>query len=203
LFQGTELWSYTLVDPDNRRPVDFALRQRLLAELQQRWGDVFGEHPHRQESNGNSTNGVGSSAAAENVPFLAELIEQRQDGRIKLFVTWRGLAVRREHWQTFIHGDYIPLRVAGAYAQHVVAVARHYQEQFVVAVVPRLTVGICGFGGPPPLADIWQDTVIELPAPLHGARLKNIITNDSVAGSAEGLLAGEVLRHFPVAILVS
>ena len=33
LYQGTEVWDLSLVDPDNRRPVDFALRQRLLAEV--------------------------------------------------------------------------------------------------------------------------------------------------------------------------
>jgi (1->4)-alpha-D-glucan 1-alpha-D-glucosylmutase len=32
-YQGTELWDLSLVDPDNRRPVDYALRRRLLSEL--------------------------------------------------------------------------------------------------------------------------------------------------------------------------
>jgi len=34
LYQGTELWDLTLVDPDNRRPVDFDLRRKLLAQLE-------------------------------------------------------------------------------------------------------------------------------------------------------------------------
>jgi len=33
VYQGTELWDYSLVDPDNRRPVDYALRRELLARL--------------------------------------------------------------------------------------------------------------------------------------------------------------------------
>jgi len=33
IYQGTELWDFSLVDPDNRRAVDYALRRRLLKEL--------------------------------------------------------------------------------------------------------------------------------------------------------------------------
>jgi (1->4)-alpha-D-glucan 1-alpha-D-glucosylmutase len=33
VYQGTELWDLSLVDPDNRRPVDYALRRKLLASL--------------------------------------------------------------------------------------------------------------------------------------------------------------------------
>lgn len=37
VYQGTELWDYSLVDPDNRRPVDFALRRALLARIDDGW----------------------------------------------------------------------------------------------------------------------------------------------------------------------
>jgi (1->4)-alpha-D-glucan 1-alpha-D-glucosylmutase len=206
LYQGTELWTYTLVDPDNRRAVDFALRQRLLAELQRRWGELT---TSQRGPAGALTNGAASSETDDNSsntpPFLKELVAQRRDGRIKLFVTWRGLALRREHWQTLIHGDYIPLEVTGPFAQHLVAVARHYQGRFIVAAAPRLTVGIGGFGGPPPLADAWQETALDLPSPLRGRKLHNVFTNSQLVASAgqPGLRAADLLRHFPVAILAS
>ncbi|MGY1739398.1 MULTISPECIES: malto-oligosyltrehalose synthase [unclassified Blastococcus] len=37
VYQGTELWDHSLVDPDNRRPVDYDLRRRLLARLDEGW----------------------------------------------------------------------------------------------------------------------------------------------------------------------
>ncbi|MGY1844924.1 malto-oligosyltrehalose synthase [Modestobacter sp. SYSU DS0875] len=37
VYQGTELWDFSLVDPDNRRPVDYGLRRRLLARLDEGW----------------------------------------------------------------------------------------------------------------------------------------------------------------------
>jgi (1->4)-alpha-D-glucan 1-alpha-D-glucosylmutase len=37
VYQGTELWDFSLVDPDNRRPVDYALRRSLLARLDEGW----------------------------------------------------------------------------------------------------------------------------------------------------------------------
>jgi (1->4)-alpha-D-glucan 1-alpha-D-glucosylmutase len=37
VYQGTELWDFSLVDPDNRRPVDFTARRELLARLDAGW----------------------------------------------------------------------------------------------------------------------------------------------------------------------
>src|SRR5437899_11275870 len=72
IYQGTEIWDLSLVDPDNRRPVDYALRQRLLTELD-----------HRAE--------------AGNLPALcAELLNSYQDGRIKMGTTLQALRLRRD-----------------------------------------------------------------------------------------------------------
>jgi len=193
-YQGTELWNYTLVDPDNRGPVDFALRQRLLNSLQRGWAEAH-EAGERAAATG---------AATPMRAYLAELLDQRQDGRLKLLVTWRGLALRRDHWQVLLHGDYIPLEASGPQSPHVVALARQYEGRFVLAVVPRLTVGLTGFGGPPPLAEVWQDTTIPLPAPLRGATLENALTGQrvQVPPHEQGLTLARALEDLPVAILL-
>ncbi len=220
-FQGTELWSYALVDPDNRRPVDFALRRQLLEDLKRRWAaarpadetngapaaTVTGQaaEAHRDEAHRDEAHRDLVQAAETAETFISNLVEDRRDGRIKLFVTWRGLELRRKHQQVFLHGDYIPLEAGGSHAQHVVALARQYEQETILAVVPRLTVGLAGFGGPPPLADVWQDTAIQLPAPLVGRSLQNILTGEriTVPPGEPSLRLADALRHFPVALFLA
>ena len=98
-YQGTELWDDSLVDPDNRRPVDFSTRQALLAGLHQR-------------------------AAEGLVPLVQELLAQWWDGRIKLYMTYQALQCRRTHRALCRDGDYLPLASIGPRRDHVVAFAR-------------------------------------------------------------------------------
>ena len=100
LYQGNEILDFSLVDPDNRRPVDYELRRGLLDSLQ-------------------SARRGGSAADR-----LRTLFETPQDGRAKLWVIWRVLELRRKHADLFKRGDYHPLTVNGARANHVVAYAR-------------------------------------------------------------------------------
>jgi (1->4)-alpha-D-glucan 1-alpha-D-glucosylmutase len=81
-YQGTELWAQTLVDPDNRRPVDFALRARMLAELRDRPQDDT---------------------------LCRDLLASYGDGRIKLHVVHRLLSLRRSEPSLFLRGGYSPL----------------------------------------------------------------------------------------------
>jgi (1->4)-alpha-D-glucan 1-alpha-D-glucosylmutase len=95
LYQGTELWDLSLVDPDNRRPVDFALRRRLLNELAQ---------------------------AGE---LAAEVAWARRDeGLPKLLVVSRTLQLRAERPELFTGGSYEPLSLEGSRAHHAVAFCR-------------------------------------------------------------------------------
>jgi (1->4)-alpha-D-glucan 1-alpha-D-glucosylmutase len=102
IYQGTELWCFTLVDPDNRRPVDYAHRRRLLQELETRFG------------------GPQEKLAQRARDLLATL----EDGRTKLYVLWRALHTRREFPSVFSQGDYRALSVHGRWAEHVCAFAR-------------------------------------------------------------------------------
>ena len=81
LYQGNELVDLSLVDPDNRRPVDYAPRAELLDDLR-----------------GLDPTDLGRVAQA--------LAGAPQDGRAKLLVTWRLLELRRRRLELLREGDY-------------------------------------------------------------------------------------------------
>jgi (1->4)-alpha-D-glucan 1-alpha-D-glucosylmutase len=178
-YQGTELWSLTLVDPDNRRPVDFAAPRKLLGYLQVR------------ALNMNSP---------PDPAVISELLDQRRDGRIKLFVTARGLAARRRWPELFAEGEYLPLEVTGQHAERVVALTRQAGSHVAIAVVPRFTVGLAGFGGQPPVGSLWADTALKIPAGLAAATLVDAFTGAPLKIAEETVPLAELLARFPVAL---
>ena len=115
-YQGTELWDFSLVDPDNRRPVDFALRREYLAEVE----------------------GVLALTADDRTRRIATLLEQWRDGRIKMLLMIAGLHLRRERPDLFLSGEYVPLSAEITVNADVVAFARTYGDNAVIVVVPRL-----------------------------------------------------------------
>src|SRR4029453_5081995 len=119
-YQGTEIWDFSLVDPDNRRPVDYGRRQSLL----------------------DRTRGVldaTESGQPRSVQALDELVRSRADGRIKLYVTAGALRARRADPDPYLRGDYIALPVTGTRAAHVFAFSRALDGRALVTIVPRLT----------------------------------------------------------------
>jgi (1->4)-alpha-D-glucan 1-alpha-D-glucosylmutase len=116
-YQGTELWQFSMVDPDNRRPVDYKLRAAMLEELRRR-------------------------EAEDRIALVRELAAAPERDEMKLFVTYRALAFRSGHRDLFGRGDYLPIEVRGACARHVVAFARRFEGQWALAVAPRFTVGL-------------------------------------------------------------
>jgi (1->4)-alpha-D-glucan 1-alpha-D-glucosylmutase len=100
-YQGTERWDFSLVDPDNRRPVDFDAPARDIASNEE-WSSLAAHWP---------------------------------DGRIKLILTRRLLALRHAHAELFRSGKYEPLTVTGAQGNHVIAFARtRGRERLLVAI---------------------------------------------------------------------
>jgi len=159
LYQGSELIELSLVDPDNRRPVDYAARQERLDELQAMAGDTPG--------------------LAARVRALAA---SPHDGRAKLWFIWRLLSLRREHAELFRDGGYEGLAVEGALQRHVVAFARRHGDEMLVVVAGRLFVGLSpgGFAEPSlPQAQTWSDTSVRLPDELAGAQLQNLLTGET------------------------
>jgi (1->4)-alpha-D-glucan 1-alpha-D-glucosylmutase len=120
-----------------------------------------------------------------------ELLKHWTDGRLKLYVTWKLLNFRREHSNLFLHGEYIPLRVAGSRADHVIAFARRLHSDWCVIAVPRLLAKL-GRG-----KRLWQDTSIEMPleTPSHWV---NILTMEKVSTRSS---VSEVFATLPFAVL--
>ncbi|HVX10526.1 MAG TPA: malto-oligosyltrehalose synthase [Pirellulales bacterium] len=173
-YQGSELWDFSLVDPDNRRPVDFELRRQLLADL--------------------------TSQSKTDLSGLAgSLLQDWRDGRIKLYVTSRVLNFRRQHADLFRGGDYLALEATGPAAEHVCAFARVLGEQAIVAVVPRLVLSLQSAGRPIWNADIWGDTSVTLPD--SAGTWRNLLTGETPASAAGGVRLASLLGAFPIALL--
>lgn len=179
-YQGSELWDLSLVDPDNRRPVDFAHRRQLLDSLL----------PLAERI------GAGRTAGQE----VADLLRHWEDGRIKIFVLMCGLRFRRDHPALMAGGTYRPLESDGPAADHLVVFARHHDSETLLAVVPRLIAPLVAEDRPLPLGDAWASTRIVLPEELAGRRYAHVLTGETVeAGST--LAAAAVFRTSPAALL--
>lgn len=187
-YQGAELWDLNLVDPDNRRPVDFVHRQRLLEDLAP-FLPVFGK-------------GRGGPVAV-----LGELLENWMDGRIKLFVTACGLRLRRRYPELFLKGQYLPLRVCGDLSRHVVAAARSWEGRWMAVVVPRLISRVTLSDQFLPLGpETWRDTAVSLPSDLSGAQAWSLLTGEIAQprmGNQGSLFPlADLFRDCPVALLL-
>jgi (1->4)-alpha-D-glucan 1-alpha-D-glucosylmutase len=184
LYQGTELWDFSLVDPDNRRPVDYGQRQAFLQDLKTRV----------------------EKSPRDLIPLVQELLEQSQDGRIKLYLIFRTLNFRRAHPRLFAEGSYLPLEAQGEKSEHVCAFARLLDKEGIIVVVPRLVVGLTGGKEEPPIGEeIWGDTRLALPQEWMGHRVRNLFTGEEWStgkkGEDPGIPLSQVFRTFPVALL--
>ncbi|MBX5483052.1 MAG: malto-oligosyltrehalose synthase [Myxococcaceae bacterium] len=177
-YQGCELWDLSLVDPDNRRPVDFGARARALSELERR-------------------------AKRDRAALCRDLRARIGDGHIKLYVIAEALRLRKAREAVFRHGGYVPLDVEGPAWQHVVAWARHHEGRFVIAVVPRLVVPLVE--APEGMAGVLRGTTVQIPRELENIQLREVFSGRTFAPRTgevgPSLDAGEVLDLFPVALL--
>ncbi len=181
-YQGTEIWDYSLVDPDNRRPVDYGIRIQMLEELKSRESEL------------------GPLRLAE------ELTTNKGNGMIKLFLIYKALNYRKAHKELFEIGEYIPLESMGEKANNLCVFARKIGNTRAIVVVPRfLTKLITGSNGLPLGKETWKDTVIIIPFADVGARYRNIFTEEIVSivshKGAIVLFLSELFSHFPVALL--
>ncbi len=184
IYQGNEMWAFNLVDPDNRRPVNYDVLRKLL-QLVRSCG----------------------RAAHEQVQSVRELLEQMDDGRIKLYLIWKTLEFRNRHVELFRDGEYLPLDTVGEHEQHVIAFARKYGNDSVVVAAPRLAAKLMnGEVRLPRGCDLWGDTRIQLVCKLP-MTFHNVFTGESIQAkehqSAPVLAAYDLFGHFPVALLTS
>ncbi len=155
-YQGNELWDLSLVDPDNRRPVDFDQRKRLLQEL------------------------IGNTKGGSDL--VQELMTSWTDGRIKLYLTWTGLQLRKQNPGLLLHGEYIPVFARGPQEDCVVAFARRFEDRTLLFAVSRFFRHLAGPGQLPTSA-VWHDTRLQLPPELP-RQWQNILTNEPAEGDS-------------------
>ena len=181
-YQGNELWDFSLVDPDNRRPVDYRLRSDQLDEL------------------------LRKETAAGLLETAREVVATRDDGRIKMHLTRKTLNFRRENLELFETGRYLPLTVEGTCHEHVCAFERSVNDSSFLVVVPlfcsRLTQDSSGL----PLGrEVWRDTRIIQPFDSATSRYRNIFTGEELdLDQQDGQLSiaiKDILSVFPAALL--
>ena len=173
---------FSLVNRDNRRPVDFSLRRGALDDLVRR--------------------------EAEHGPLetARHLLACRRDGRIKLHLIRKALAFRRDNRALFESGRYQPLTVEGCLQEHVCAFLRCTNGASALVVVPRFCSRLIGDGGGLPLGmELWRDTRVMLPREAAASSYRNVVTAE-VLRPAQGeqglsLALGDILASYPVALL--
>ncbi|MEZ4599235.1 MAG: malto-oligosyltrehalose synthase [Syntrophotaleaceae bacterium] len=174
-YQGTELWDFSLVDPDNRRPVDFPYRKKLLKKM-------------REKENSDLPG------------LISGLLTDPSSGAIKMYLVHRALQQRSQRPEIFNQGEYHPLLVQGKHHHRVIAFARTLNSRRVVTVVPRLLTGLVEEGQWPMGEDIWEDTGLDLEE--RDQVWHNVLTGEALTNREHWRL-GHLLNNFPVALLVN
>jgi (1->4)-alpha-D-glucan 1-alpha-D-glucosylmutase len=176
-YQGTDMWDLSLVDPDNRRPVDYKLRSEALKAM-------------TAEAD---TKGLGAVAAST--------LEELEGGRAKLWAMHRTLAARNEHLPAFELGTYTPLTPSPPeQEEHVFAYLR---GDDVVVILPRFSYTLASEKSAEGLAlgSTWSGITVALPEGAAG-EWTNIFTGEKVLAQDSSLALDQVFASFPVAVLV-
>jgi (1->4)-alpha-D-glucan 1-alpha-D-glucosylmutase len=176
-YQGHAAIELSLMDPDNRRPVDRPRRRELL---------------QRAEA---------SLARPDRGADWRELLSRAADGEAKFRLTWAALQLRRARAVMLRDAEYLPLAVQGERAAHAVAFARRQDGRWIVVVATRLYASLGLAVGEAPVGAVWGDTTLQLPADAAGLALTESLCGIEHTVTAQGLPLAQLLRDFPVALL--
>lgn len=181
LYQGCERWCFSLVDPDNRRPVDFSALAEGLGELHAQWAEGKGQH----------------------VELVRQLWAAREDGRIKQYITWRSLSLRASQPRLFLDGEYVPVEGAGPRSTNAVAFARRRGTQQAIVVAPRLVANL--LEEQETGADPWEGTYLVLPGgsggPAWRCAFTGVIHRTEYLRKSAILSLSSLFRELPLALL--
>ena len=179
IYQGNELFDFSLVDPDNRRPVDYELRKKMFHRIRQ-------------------------SARTMDSMLLSEIMQNPVGGELKMHLISKTLCFRKQTPELFENADYVPLRVEGASSKHVIAFARRLEQRSMLVIVPRLIATLLDERQIPPIGKhVWGDTSLQLPCSCS-KNYRNIFTEERTEVSpSEPISISDLVRSFPVAVCVS
>jgi (1->4)-alpha-D-glucan 1-alpha-D-glucosylmutase len=181
-YQGTEIWDYSLVDPDNRRPVAYDIREKMFEEIK------------RRESG---------------VPLLrlaSDLTLNKESGMIKLYLIYKALNYRKENRELFEKGEYVALEVMGEKAHNVCAFARRLAEKSIIVVVPRYLTRLIPQQDSLPFGEeVWGDSFVVVSYEEEGVKYRNVFTGEIVMTKKyhEAIIfsLSEIFTNFPVALM--
>lgn len=175
-YQGSELWEFNLVDPDNRRPVDYSNRRNLLSMLKQKSKEDAGA-------------------------LVTHLMETPEDGRIKLYFTSQILNFRLQNILLFQQGNYVPIEVKGEKAKNVIAFSRAHDQKQIIVAVGRFYTQLANIETIDPIAEIWGNTTLALPSHLEG-NYRDVLsgTTLSIAQNQEVSLK-QIFSKLPIILL--
>ncbi|WP_374166585.1 malto-oligosyltrehalose synthase [Arcticibacter sp. MXS-1] len=173
VYQGCELWDLSMVDPDNRRAVDYKLRTKLLEEV---------ENSEHQQG------------------FTSWLWEKRYEGHPKLWLTQLLLKERRANYEVFAKGEYIPLKVKGKYKDNIFAFARRHQQSLYVTMVPLHVARMLGKEDLEIAGIDWKNTRVILPQ-LASQDWTHLLRKGVTGTSNEEILINDVFGDLPFAVI--
>ncbi len=185
IYQGCELWDFNLVDPDNRRPVDYEHRSRRLHQIRD---DLASGQPRAE--------------------VARRLFANPEDGAIKLYLIWTVLNHRKADQALYMQGAYRSLDVQGDLRGNVIALLRRREGRTMIAVAPRLVAGLMGDDATrAPLGrDVWHETQCVLPDLAAASRWCNLLTDQTIdvktVSDQRVLDLDEIFQDVPVALLV-
>ncbi|MGB6974650.1 MAG: hypothetical protein WBD67_08215 [Terracidiphilus sp.] len=182
-YQGTEFWDFNLVDPDNRRAVDFAARAAFLKEIRPLLED--------------------SLPIDERKEALQALVQDWPSGELKFFCTAAALNLRRRCKDLFLFGEYTPLEIHGGQSSHLVALGRQLDQDAVIAIAPRVSSKLSAQAHGLPLGpECWHDTTVALASSFQHRPYRDLFTGE-VFAAKEQIAAGTALSILPVSLLVA
>jgi (1->4)-alpha-D-glucan 1-alpha-D-glucosylmutase len=179
IYQGQEIWDFSLVDPDNRRPVDYAPRRGMLEEIRTRLREI------------------------DRAALAGEYLQDWRDGRIKIYLTQAALELRARRAELFTFGDYVPLLASGPRAANLVAFARVAGGDAAIMAVPRLNSELVrASDGRVPRARLWRETRLRGETALPGGRYRNVLTDAviDITDNTTALMAAKLFGSFPLAL---
>lgn len=179
IYQGTELWDFSLVDPDNRRPVDFRHRRAALSSVKRAEGRG-GERP------------------------LRSFLSTPGDGRVKMYLIRSALKCRRRRERVFQRGGYVPLPVAGEWRNNSLGFARVLGGDAVIATAGRFFVGLGSEHRDPVGSAVWGRTSVSLVPEVPRGLYRDVFTRRELEFRGRGqckMPLDEVLSLLPVALM--